>query len=38
MIKVASIQYWFSDDNTKEERIRQIENLIDQSAEADLIL
>lgn len=38
MIKVASIQYWFSDDNTKEERIRHIENLIDQAAEADLIL
>ena len=37
-IKVASIQYWFSDDNTKEERIRHIENLIDQAAEADLII
>jgi len=37
-IKVASIQYWFSDENTKKERIGHIENLIDQSAEADLIL
>ena len=37
-IKVASIQYWFSDENTKEERIRHIENLIDQAAGADLIL
>jgi len=38
MIKVASIQYGFSDNNTKEERIYQVEELINKAADADLIL
>lgn len=38
MFKVASIQYWFSDNNTKEERICQVEELIDKAADVDLIL
>jgi len=37
-IKVASIQYGFSDQLSKEERIKKAEQLIDQSADADLIL
>ena len=38
MIKVASIQYWFSDDNSKEDRIAHVEKLIDRVSEVDLIL
>ena len=38
MTKVASIQYWFSDEHTKEERIGHMEKLIDKAADADLIL
>lgn len=38
MIKVASIQYWFSDDNSKEDRIAHVEKLIDSVSEVDLIL
>ena len=38
MIKVGSIQYWFSDDDSKEERIAHVEELIDSAKEADLIL
>lgn len=38
MIKVASIQYWFSDNKTKSERITEVEGLIDQAKDADLIL
>ena len=38
MFKVASIQYCISDNNTKEERICQVEKLIDKAADADLIL
>jgi predicted amidohydrolase len=38
MIKVASIQYWFSDDKTKSERIADMEKLIDKAKGADLIV
>jgi len=38
MTKVASIQYWFSDKDSKEERIRHVEELIDKAVDADLIL
>ncbi|HBB17012.1 MAG TPA: carbon-nitrogen hydrolase [Syntrophus sp. (in: bacteria)] len=36
--KVASIQYWFNDNDTKEERIDQVAKLIDQASDADLVL
>ena len=38
MYKVASIQYAFSDKDSKEDRIKKAEKLIDNAAEADLIL
>lgn len=38
MIKVASIQLWLSDDDSKEDRIKQVEQLIDSASDADLIL
>lgn len=38
MIKVASIQYWFRDDQDKSERIAEVEDLIEQAKGADLIL
>lgn len=38
MSKVASIQLWFSDDKSKEERIKHVEQMIDRAAGADLIL
>jgi len=37
-IKIASIQYGFSSQLSKEERIKKAEQLIDQSADADLII
>lgn len=37
-MKVASIQYGFSSQLSKEERIKKAEQLIDKSADADLIL
>ena len=36
--KVASIQYWFNDNDTKEARMDQIAKLIEQASGADLIL
>ena len=38
MFRVASIQLWFSDDNSKEERIEQVEDLINSASDCDLIL
>ena len=38
MSKVASIQFGFSDKDSKEDRIRKAEKLIDSAADADLIL
>lgn len=38
MIKVASIQLWHSDDDSKEDRITHAEQLIDSAADSDLIL
>jgi predicted amidohydrolase len=38
MTKVASVQPWFSDDKSKEERIKHAEQMIDRAAGADLIL
>jgi len=38
VIKVASIQYWLNDDKNKNERITEVEGLIEQAKEADLIL
>ncbi|MDH5781480.1 MAG: carbon-nitrogen family hydrolase [Dehalococcoidia bacterium] len=38
MSKVASIQCWFTDEDSKEDRIRHVEELIDRAADADLIL
>lgn len=36
--KVASIQYWFNDNDSKNDRIEQMSNLIDQASGADLIV
>lgn len=38
MVKVASIQLWHNDDDSKEDRITHAEQLIDSVAESDLIL
>jgi len=38
MIKVASIQLWHNDDDSKEDRITHAEQLIDSAAGSDLIL
>jgi len=38
MIKVASIQLWHNDDDSKQDRISHAEQLIDSAAESDLIL
>jgi predicted amidohydrolase len=38
MIKVACIQLWHDDKDTKEDRIARAEQLIDSAAESDLIL
>lgn len=38
MIKVASIQLWHNDDDSKESRITHAEQLIDSVADSDLIL
>jgi len=38
MIKVASIQLWHNDDESKQDRIAHAEQLIDSAADCDLIL
>jgi len=38
MIKVASIQLWHNDDDSKQDRIAHAEQLIDSAADSDLIL
>ncbi len=38
MIKVASIQYWINDEKSKNERISEVEELIEQSKDVDLLL
>lgn len=38
MIRVASIQLWHNDDDSKQDRITHAEQLIDSAAESDLIL
>ena len=38
MVKVASIQLWHSDDDSKQDRITHAEQLIDSVADSDLIL
>jgi predicted amidohydrolase len=37
-MKVASVQYWFKDENTKEERLDHLAQLIDQAGDADLMI
>ncbi len=38
MIKVASIQLWHNDDDSKQDRISHVERLIDSVADSDLIV